>query len=50
MSDHPIDNQKSKLKAFFFPIVIVIVIAIILSSLTLEFYANPLTPDAPDDL
>ncbi len=50
MSDHPIDNQKSKLNAFFFPIVIVIVIAIVLSSLTLEFYANPLTPDAPDDL
>ncbi len=50
MSNHQIDNQKSKLHAFFLPIIIVIVIAIVLSSLTLEFYANPLTPDAPDDL
>ncbi|MHA1946763.1 MAG: presenilin family intramembrane aspartyl protease [Candidatus Hodarchaeales archaeon] len=50
MSENSINNQKSKLKAFFFPIMIVIVIAIALSGLTLDFYANPLTPDVPDDL
>jgi len=50
MSNNPIDNQKSKLRAFFLPIIIVIAIAIVLSSLTLEFYANPLTPDVPEDI
>ena len=50
MSDQPIDNHKSKLKAFFIPITIVIIIAIALSGLTLDFYASPFTPDAPDDL
>ena len=48
MSEHPIDKQKSKLKAFFFPIMIVIVIAIALSGITLDFYAK--TPEGPDDL
>jgi MFS family permease len=50
MSEIPINKGKSKLRAFFLPIIIVIAIAIVLSSLTLDFYANPLTPDTPDDL
>ncbi len=48
MSDLTIDKQKSKLKAFFLPIMIVVVIAIALSGLTLDFYAK--TPEGPDDI
>ena len=50
MSEQVIENQKSKLNAFLFPIIIVLILAIILSAVTLDFYANPLTPDVPDDL
>ncbi len=45
-----VDNSKAKTRAFFSPIIFVVIIAIILSGMTLSYYGNPETPDEPDDI
>ena len=44
------DIRKEKLRAFFSPIFLVILIAIVLTGLTLSYYTNPETPEIPDDV
>ena len=42
-----LNNQKAKLNAFLIPILFVVVISIILSSLTFNYFLDPDTPDIP---
>ena len=44
------DNSRAKMRAFFSPIILVVIIAIVLSGITLSFYGNPETQDIPDDI
>lgn len=49
MSESTLNNSRAKLNAFLMPIMLVVLITIVLSTLTLMFYANPITPEAPED-
>ncbi|MHA2173655.1 MAG: hypothetical protein ACXACP_12320 [Candidatus Hodarchaeales archaeon] len=49
MSEPTVNKSKAKLNAFLMPIMLVVLITIVISSLTLTFYANPITPEDPQD-
>ncbi|MHA2054279.1 MAG: hypothetical protein ACW99F_11835 [Candidatus Hodarchaeales archaeon] len=50
MSEPTVNKSKAKLNAFLLPIMLVVLITIILSSLTLTYYANPITLEDPQDI
>ena len=47
MSETTVNNQRAKLYAFMKPIIVVVIITIVLSSLTYNFFDNPATPEIP---